>query len=233
MPPVAILAGGLGTRLGARSAALPKALVEVAGEPFVLHVLRRLRRSGITRAVLCVGHLGEQIEGALGARSCGLELAYSFDSPGLDGTLGALRRARALLGDRFLVHYGDTILTLDLPGLVNAWEASGLPAMLAVLENRGRWGPSNCEVSAGLVVSHDKSDPTPAMEWIDYGVCGLTAASLDTVPSSESDLSALYAALARQKLIAAFPVLKRFYEIGSPAALAETEQFLLSESGRC
>lgn len=59
--PVAILAGGLGTRLDPVTRQMPKALVEVRGEPFLSHQLRLLRANGIARVVLCVGYLGEQI----------------------------------------------------------------------------------------------------------------------------------------------------------------------------
>src|ERR1017187_1405858 len=59
--PVAILAGGLATRLRPATEKVPKLLVEVAGEPFLTHQIRLLRRAGLTRLVLCVGHLGEPV----------------------------------------------------------------------------------------------------------------------------------------------------------------------------
>jgi NDP-sugar pyrophosphorylase family protein len=62
MLPIAILAGGLATRLRPVTETIPKALIEVAGEPFLAHQLRLLRRSGFERVVLCVGYLGEKIQ---------------------------------------------------------------------------------------------------------------------------------------------------------------------------
>jgi N-acetyl-alpha-D-muramate 1-phosphate uridylyltransferase len=224
--PVAVLAGGRGTRLGARVDEVPKPLVEVAGEPFLFHSLRRLAVSGVSHVVLCVGYLGEQIEEVVGSRRFGIQVDYSYDGPGLDGTLGALRRAQPLLGEKFLVLYGDTILTLDYRELTEAWDRSALPAVMAVLENGGRWGPSNTQVGDGLVVAHDKVVPTPEMTWIDYGVGGLSAATLELVAPSESDLSAVYGALASAGQLGAFVVTQRFYEIGTPSALAETEAHL-------
>lgn len=224
--PVAVLAGGRGTRLGARVDEIPKPLIEVAGEPFLFHSLRRLAASGVGRVVLCVGYLGEQIEEVVGSRRFGIQVDYSYDGPGLDGTLGALRRALHLLGEKFLVLYGDTILTLDYRELTEAWDRSALPAVMAVLENSGRWGPSNTQVGEGLVLAHDKVVPTPEMTWIDYGVGGLSAETLELVAPSESDLSALYGALASAGQLGAFVVTRRFYEIGTPSALAETEAHL-------
>ena len=114
MPPVAILSGGLATRLRPVTEQMPKALLEVAGEPFVAHQLRLLKREGITRVVLCVGHLGDKIRDAIGdGRRFGLEVSYSFDGDTLLGTGGALRQALPLLGKCFFVLYGDSYL--DIP----------------------------------------------------------------------------------------------------------------------
>src|SRR5260370_7689816 len=74
--PVAILAGGLATRLYPITETIPKALVEVAGKPFILRQLEYLRRQGVSRVVLCTGFLGEQIEAIVGDGSA-LELAVS------------------------------------------------------------------------------------------------------------------------------------------------------------
>ena len=68
--------------------------------------------------MLCVGYLGEQIEERIGREQFGIQIAYSYDGPMLDGTLGAIRRALPLLPDRFLVLYGDTYLRLDYEAAV-------------------------------------------------------------------------------------------------------------------
>lgn len=226
LPPVAILAGGRGTRLGELPKKLPKPLVQVAGEPFLFHPLRKLSAAGVTSIVLCVGYRGNEIEKVIGTRWFGMDVAYSYDAPGLEGTLGALRRARPLLGDRFLVQYGDTLLSLDYAALIKAWDASKLPGMLAVLKNRGQWGTSNTSVSKGFVTCHHKGTPSRDMMWIDYGVAGLRGSCLDLLDRRDSDLSSLYSWLAQHQLLGAFPVTRRFYEIGTPQSLRETERFL-------
>jgi NDP-sugar pyrophosphorylase family protein len=225
-PPVCILAGGLGSRLGERVQTTPKPLVEVAGEPFLFHQLRLLAKSGIERVVLCVGYLGDRIEQCVGRERFGLRIAYSFDSPGLDGTLGAIRRARGLLGERFLVLYGDSYLRIDYAAVDQAWRESGLPALMTVLRNAGRWDASNAICEDGCVLAYDKHAPTPAMQWIDYGLGGLSAHTLDAAPAEESDLAILYGSLARRGELCGVVATERFYEIGTPAALAETDAFL-------
>ena len=226
--PVCVLAGGLGTRLGRLAQSAPKALVEVAGEPFVFQQLRLLSDNGASRVVLCVGHKGEMIEDAVGATRFGLEVAYSYDSPGLDGTLGAIRRALPLLGDRFLVMYGDTFLPIDFRDVQRVWLKSGLPAVMTVLRNDDMWGRSNAVFRRGLVVAYDKKTPSPEMSWIDYGLGGLSSESVAAAPAHERDLSELYTELARKGALLGYEAVERFHEIGTPEALEETRSYFAS-----
>lgn len=232
MPPVCILAGGLGTRLGEQVRDTPKPLIEVAGEAFLIHQLRLLARYGVERVVLCVGYLGERIEEHIGAERFGIAIRYSYDAPELDGTLGAIRRARDLLGERFLVLYGDTYLRIDYADVDRAWRASGLPAVMTVLRNEGRWDTSNAIYAEGRVSAYDKASPGPGMDWIDYGLGGLSASAIDLVPASEGDLSALYRELSRAGRLCGYEASQRFFEIGTPAALAEADAFLSAREPR-
>jgi NDP-sugar pyrophosphorylase family protein len=225
LPTVCILAGGRGKRLGRRVTDVPKPLLPVAGEPFIFHQLRLLARNGARRVVVCAGYLGDRIRERVGPRRFGLSIEYSFDAPGLDGTLGAIRRARHLLGDRFLVLYGDTYLRLDYRQAADEWERSGCLALMVVLRNDGRWDQSNTVYADGRVVAHDKASPTPEMKWIDYGLGGLRPEALEQAPSSERDLSSLYKRLAERGELCGYEARKRFYEIGRPESLAETDAF--------
>lgn len=230
LPPVCILAGGRGTRLGSLAREVPKPLLEVAGEPFLIHQLRLLAANNVREVVICVGHRGEMIRSRIGDTCAGVHIAYSHDGPELDGTLGAIRRALALLPERFLVLYGDTYLRIDYGAASRAWSASGLSALMAVLRNEGRWDSSNASYELGRVLAYDKHTPTAEMRWIDYGLGGLTAGAIDCVPESESDLAVLYRELARLGELCGYPATERFYEIGTPTALLEAEEFL--EAGR-
>jgi NDP-sugar pyrophosphorylase family protein len=173
-----------------------------------------------------VGYRGEQIEATVGPSRFGLHLEYSYDSPDLDGTLGAIRRALPLLGEKFLVLYGDTYLPIDYGDVQRKWLASRLPALMTVLRNDNKWGPSNASFRRGRVIAHDKSQPTADMAWIDYGLGGLSVEVVDASPPSERDLSALYGDLARHGRLFGYAATRRFHEIGSPDALAETDRYL-------
>src|SRR5690348_12483313 len=85
--PVAVLAGGLSTRLRPLTENTPKALLSIAGEPFLVHQLRLLQSQGFRKVVLCVGYLGDMIEAVVGDGSTlGMDVKYCFDGPALLGT---------------------------------------------------------------------------------------------------------------------------------------------------
>ena len=232
--PVALLAGGLATRLRAVTQTVPKALVEIAGRPFIDHQLLLLHRNGIRRVVLCLGHLGQQIETHLGdGARLGMELRYSYDGPTLMGTGGALRRAAPLLGDPFWVMYGDSYMDIDYPAAFHAFLAHGAPAMMTVLRNDNRWDRSNVVFRDGQLLRYDKRRPSPDMQYIDYGIAMLRRSVLDRIPADRPfDLAELYAQLVADRQMAGHEVNNRFYEIGTPESLEETRRYLAGAIGR-
>jgi N-acetyl-alpha-D-muramate 1-phosphate uridylyltransferase len=224
---VCILAGGLGTRLGEVARHTPKALVPVAGQPFILYQLRSLAEQGITNVVLCVGHMGQMIEREIGDNRFGLAISYSYDGPNGHGTLGAILKAQVQLGSRFFYLYGDTILHVDYQAVERVWRDSKKPAVMTVIRNAGPWGNSNVDFEGGLVRAYDKSAPAPRMQWIDYGLGGLSPEALALAPVGAHDLSSLHSLLAAQRLLLGYEVTERFYEIGTPASLEETTRYLV------
>lgn len=232
--PAAILAGGLATRLRPLTDTIPKALVEVAGRPFIEHQLALLRRNGIRRAVLCLGYRGREIQARLqDGAALGLDLQYSYDGDVLLGTAGALRRALPLLGRTFWVLYGDSYTDVDFAEvLADLSRRRGL-GIMTVLRNEGRWDRSNVVFRDGRLLRYDKRTPTHDMTYIDHGVAVLRREALERVPEGKPhDLADLYAALVGEGLLAGFEVFRRFYEIGSAAGLEETRAFLESQGSR-
>jgi N-acetyl-alpha-D-muramate 1-phosphate uridylyltransferase len=225
---VAILAGGLATRLGPITDGVPKSLLEVNGEPFAVHQLRLLQANGIRRVVLCVGHLGELVRRAIGDGSAvGLQVDYSFDGPALLGTAGAVKNALPKLGDSFFVMYGDSYLPCDYAAIGRSFESSDLLAMMTVFRNEGKWDSSNVEFEAGTILDYSKETRTPRMHYIDYGLGVFRAEAFRGLPAGKAcDLTELYTDLLQREQLAAFEVRKRFYEIGSPGGLRETAEFL-------
>jgi N-acetyl-alpha-D-muramate 1-phosphate uridylyltransferase len=228
--PVAILAGGLATRMHPLTERIPKALIEVAGRPFIEHQLALLRREGVDRVVLCLGFLGAMIEACVGdGARFGLSVSYSFDGERPLGTGGALLRALPLLGEHFFVLYGDSYLDIAYAPVQAAYCDSGLPALMTVFRNEGRWDTSNVLYDGKRVVRYDKQHATEDMKYIDYGLGVLNGDTLRTSTDEAFDLSDLYGALARDGRLAGFEVTRRFYEIGTPSGLAETDGYLKAQ----
>jgi NDP-sugar pyrophosphorylase family protein len=233
---VAILAGGLATRLRPATESVPKSLLEVNGEPFAVHQLRLLQSKGIRRVVLCVGHLGDMVQRAIGDGSAlGLQVDYSFDGPALLGTAGAIRNALPKLGGSFFVMYGDSYLPCDYAAVANAFESAGVLGLMTVFRNEGKWDTSNVEfeaggLKAGKILAYSKTNRTSRMRYIDYGLGVFRADAFRNLPAGEDcDLAGLYADLLQRGQLAAFEVRERFYEIGSLAGLRETAAFLATQ----
>ncbi len=230
--PVVILAGGLATRLGPLTRTVPKCLIEVAGEPFVFHQLRRLREQGIHDVVLCLGHLGELVVDLLGDGSqFGLNVSYSFDGPRLLGTAGGIKCALPKLSETFFVLYGDSYLDCNYADVQETYRTSGKLGLMTVFANEARWDASNVEYANGQILSYDKVQRTGAMRYIDYGLGVLHRRAFDNVPDGAPyDLALVYQDLLRTGQLAAFEATNRFYEIGSHEGLEETRQHLARPS---
>jgi NDP-sugar pyrophosphorylase family protein len=223
--PVAILAGGLATRLKPLTEKVPKVLIPVAGKPFLTHQLELLRAQGIRRVVLCLGHLGEMVVREFGDGAAhGVQLEYSFDGPKLLGTGGALKQALQKLGDRFFVLYGDSYLPIPFAPVAEFFERSGRLGLMTVFENRGLYDTSNVVFRDGRIVIYDKKARLPEMHHIDYGLSLFRAEAFAPWPADEPfDLAQVMQKLVSEQQLAGFEVKERFYEIGSHAGLAELE----------
>lgn len=226
--PIAILAGGLATRMQPLTGTVPKALLPVAGRPFIHHQLELLKRHGARHIVLCIAHLGRQIEAELGdGARFGLTIRYVYDGPELLGTGGALRRAVPELGDAFFVLYGDSYLPIDLAPVEQTFRASGKKGLMTVYRNDDLYDTSNVWFENGLIRLYDKKNRRPEMRHIDYGLGLLRAEALTSEPAgARFDLAEVYHRLAAGGQLAAYESTQRFYEIGSPAGLAELNQLL-------
>ncbi len=222
-----VLAGGLGTRMATLAPSIPKILIEVAGAPFLHHLLRRLAESRFDRVLLCTGHRGAAVREALArGPTFGLDVTVSDEGERRLGTAGALRAALDRLEPEILVTYGDSYLTFDyaapLERLRARPEARGC---MAVYPNRDRIEPSNVAIRGDLVVRYDKSrrpDPAlPALDSIDYGATALRREVISSLNDEPLGLDVVQAELAERRELLALPVSERFFEIGSPGGLED------------
>jgi NDP-sugar pyrophosphorylase family protein len=216
---------------------LPKCLISVAGRPFADHQLSWLAGQGVSDVLYSIGHLGEQIRAFVGdGARWNLRIRYVDEGTQLRGTAGALRLAldAGLLEERFEVLYGDSHLDVDLREVDAVHRAGGLPALMTVYRNAGRWEESNAVFDGTLVTRYEKRCPEPPADmcFVDYGLSSLARTVVErcVAPEAESDLASLYSRLSREGQLGGFEVSSRFYEIGSPDGLRALEEHLATSS---
>lgn len=226
--PVAILAGGLATRLRPMTEKIPKSLIEIGGKPFIFYQLEYLRKQGVNSVVLCVGYLGEMIQQAVGnGYRWDMDIKFSQDGLKPLGTGGALRQALPLLGKQFFVLYGDSYLPINFNDVKKAYLSSGKKGLMTVLKNQNKWDKSNVEFDAGKIIEYNKNVIRSQMHYIDYGLGMLQDSVLNAYPSGLSfDLSKVYNDLSLAGELCGHEVFERFYEIGSHEGISNTKAYL-------
>ncbi len=233
-PKVVVLGGGLGSRIESVAGGRPKALVPILGEPFAHHQMRLLASQGIREIVYVIGFRGDQIRREVGDGSeFGLAVSYVDEGDQLHGTGGALRFAHdaGSLDDTFGVVYGDSYLPVDLRPVWVAFDSSGCPALMTVLQNDDLWDRSNAVFEKGRVTSYDKrpQNRDPRMRWIDFGFSVLRRDVIEAIPSGTvCDLADVFHDLTLRGDLAGFEVNTRFFEVGSPDGAAALETYLES-----
>jgi len=218
----------MATRLRPITEKIPKLLVEVAGEPFFSHQLRLLKKAGLSRIVLCIGYLGEQIVEQYGdGAKWGVHIDYVIDGPKLLGTGGALIQTLPKLGDAFYVLYGDSYLPIDYRAVGDFFLHSGKLGLMTVYENHGRYDTSNVWFEAGEIKVYDKKNKVPQMHHIDYGLGVFRAAAFaGFARDAVVDLAEVQKALVARGQLAGYEIKERFYEIGSHEGLNELDALL-------
>ena len=211
---MAVLAGGLATRLYPMTANIPKLLLPIGQKLFVDHLLTLLRDKGIQDVVLCVGHFGNQIENYVGdGGSFGLRVKYSYDGKRRLGTGGAIRKALHLLGDEFFVLYGDAYLDISYSSVFAMHAQHDRSGLMTVFKNKNKWDSSNIIFQNGKIICYDKKNKMPEMEHIDYGLSILKARVMEAFTLDEEfDLADVFQHLISKGEMSGYEVYNRFYE---------------------
>ena len=232
--PIVVLAGGLATRLRPITEKIPKALVEIAGLPFIVHQLRLLSSHGIRHVIISAWYRGEMIRESIGdGKQFGLSVEYVFDGDTPLGTGGAIRQALDLLNGPFFVLYGDSYLPCDYADIQAHFDRHAQPGLMTVYRNQGMWEPSNVEMADGQILCYDKKNRTPRMEFIDYGLGLFKPEIFASLPEGQpADLAEIYQKLVADHSLLAYEVKERFYEIGSFEGLRELDGLLSRDSNQ-
>ncbi|HUJ14893.1 MAG TPA: sugar phosphate nucleotidyltransferase [Thermoanaerobaculia bacterium] len=215
---IVILAGGMGTRLGAAAEGLPKPMVPIGDRPFLELVIESFTARGFRDFVLLTGYRGEVISEHFGdGRRFKARIQYRREGKPL-GTGGAIREASHLLGDRFLLTYGDVLRRFDYDRFARAHDGP----CVAVYS---RISAGNTAIEGDRVVRFDKR--APELPYIDAGFCLMNLDAIDLLPDAPCSFEEnVFPALARERKLGCEIVDHNFYEIGTPEELDKTRKAL-------
>jgi NDP-sugar pyrophosphorylase family protein len=201
---------------------MPKSLIEIAGKPFIYHQLKLLKQSGFENIVICAGHLGDMIEDYVkDGGDFGLKIDYSFDGDKLLGTGGAVKKAIALLGNSFMVIYGDSYLKVNYKDVEKFFFNSNKDILMTVYKNNGQYDKSNAVFQNGVLKFYSKKGQLKEMNYIDYGLSCFKSDIFSQIQEEVFDLETVYIKGIKQNNIAGYEVFERFYEVGSFDGLKE------------
>jgi NDP-sugar pyrophosphorylase family protein len=204
-------------------------MIPVASKPFLEHEINLLKRASVDDFVICIGYRGETIRSHFDdGRPFGVRIRYSDDGDRLLGTAGSLKKAEALLADRFFITFGDAYPILDYRAAWRRFLSSGRIAMMTVFRNGNRYGRSNTVVQDGKVTFYSKKENVPGMEYIEFGVTFMNKQALDMIMSDNYpiDLEMLYRRIISNNQMAALEVKQRIYDVGSPEGLGEFRELV-------
>ncbi|MFC1452305.1 sugar phosphate nucleotidyltransferase [Verrucomicrobiota bacterium] len=225
-----LLVGGKGTRLSGLHPDCPKALVPVAGRPFLEWQLAWLRQGGVRRIHLAAGHLASELEEWLSKDLCpGMDFTISVE-PACLGTGGGLRFAESyVLTDPFLVLNGDSLLPeLSFADLVEHHRSGAVSATVAVtrIRDAGRYGTVEFDGTGHITAFREKAERTGG--WVNGGVYVVTRTVLSgiEVGGSVSLETDVFPALARGGAIRAFAVGPPLLDMGTPEGIRVMEEYL-------
>lgn len=210
---------------------VPKSLISVAGNPFIIHQLKYLKSLSLEKILICIGYLGELIQSLIGDGKCmGLEISYLSDGEKPLGTGGAIKQAlkthMELLENGFFVLYGDSFLPINFVEISNVFKLSNESALMTVYKNSNKWDISNVRFINEKYIEYNKMHPSKNMAYIDYGLSLFMPSAFKDIEENVFDLSFVCQKHSQNNQLMGYKVYDDFYEIGSREGLIRTENYL-------
>jgi len=232
---VAIVCGGMSTRLQPLTANRPKSMVDVLGKPFIDHQLSLLKENGVKDVVLCIGKFGDQIRDYVkNGEKWDISVKYSEDGSKLLGTGGALKKAERFLNDNFIMMNGDSYLDIDYKKVLKKYYFEENPILMTVYKATDEQHHRNVCVKYKKIVAYDKTGEHIGLNYIDYGFTPMQKWLLRDFPPGEVfDFSNIYLQMIQVKSISCYRSRQVFHEIGSYKGLEETSDYIKYRGRLC
>lgn len=228
---IAILCGGMATRLYPLTANFPKSLIKINGIPFIYHQLKLLEKNGFKHVVLCLGQFGKQIESYVSSFEIPMDIEYSYDGDVLLGTGGAIKKAIPLLGKNFFVLYGDSYLPIKYKKVESHYSMHSKIGLMTIYKNTNPLHKNNVAVDNNQIIAYDKKEYSDNMQYIDYGLGIFDRIIFEKIKQCSFDLADAYKVLVKAKQLLPFEVEQTFYEIGSHEGIMQLAKYIKEEHG--
>jgi N-acetyl-alpha-D-muramate 1-phosphate uridylyltransferase len=231
-----VLAAGFGQRMRPLTDNMPKPLVKVAGKALLDHVLDRLADAGVTRAVVNVHYLAEQIERHVAARKAP-RITVSDERGVLLDTGGGVVKALPLLGDAPFFHINsDTIwidgVTPNLTRLAESFDPGTMDALLLLAPGAGSIGYAGrgdfLMAPDGRLRARPERDVAP---FVYAGAAILSPRLFDGAPQGVFSLTRLFAHAIEAGRLHGLRLEGLWMHVGTPEAIAEAEQAIAASTG--
>ncbi len=220
-----VLAGGLGSRLGAEVAHLPKPMVDIGGRPFLEILLDRLNEQGTEHVILLCGYRSAVIADRFrGGRHKSMRVDCVVEKEPC-GTAGAILNILDSLPEEFLVLNGDSYFAADLAHLVpppTAGQNWGGIMALAHVPDLGRYGAVTVDRDGRVTAFMEKGGKGPGS--INSGIYRLRRDALTAFANAKSLETDVFPEMARQGRLWGVRCEGEFIDIGTPDDLARARR---------
>jgi D-glycero-alpha-D-manno-heptose 1-phosphate guanylyltransferase len=224
---VAILCGGLGSRLKSTVNDLPKAMAPIFGRPFLYYLFEWLIKNGAHEVVLCTGYRGDQIKRHFAEQFGRLRLTYSHEEEPL-GTGGAIRKALSKIDTNdVLVVNGDTYCQTNLSDFIS-WHKKGgfnTSILLAYTPEVERYGSVEID-NDGYVIEFQEKSKRRGVGLVNAGIYYMSRSTIEEMPEDEN-FSLEFQVLPNLigKGLGGYKIDTPFLDIGTPSSYKSAATF--------
>jgi len=221
---IAILCGGLATRLGRLTEDSPKSMVDINRKPFIYHQLKLLEFNGFKNVVLCLGYLGSAIKHYVESLDLEMKISYVQEDYQL-GTGGAIKNALPYLSPTFITLYGDSYLPTRFSNIISFYEGQDKPSLMTIYRNENKVHQNNVYIDRNKI-TYTKENPNSLSQYIDYGIGIFKKTMFENFGIAKFDLSLMYSYLIKRNELCTFEIKEKFYEVGSIEGIEELREYL-------
>lgn len=226
LPPILILAGGLGSRVAHISGDYPKSMIKIGEKYFIEHQIKLFNNAGFKDIIFSVGYKEKIIKDFIQQdKFQNINIRAISDGSTPLGTGGAVINALSEVKNEFFVTYGDSFLDIDFKSFY--LHSQKYECCMVTYQNHNKYDRSNCKYLKNGTLIYDKKAHDSDFDSIDCGMLYFKKSAFNNLNFPESfDLADLLAFKSKEGKLQGFEIHKRFFEIGSESGIQDLTKYL-------